>query len=81
MENAMSRYLTIVGALVILSGSTLPIDRAAAGASASAPSKYSQTKPVSTVHVASTNRQNRSAGSEITEYSSSSAKTSSVPKR
>jgi hypothetical protein len=78
MEDAMSRYLTIVGALVILSGSTLAIDRAAAGASASAPSKYSQTKPV---HVASTNRQTRSTGSEITEYSSSSAKTSSVPKR
>ena len=74
----MSRCLTIAGALVILSGSTLAFDRAEAGASASAPSKYSQTKPV---HVASTSRHVRSAGSEITEYSSSSAKTSSVPKR
>jgi hypothetical protein len=81
MEDAMSRYLTIAGALVILLGSTLPFERAEAGASASAPSKYSQTKPVSTAHVASTNRHIRSAGSEITEYSSSSAKTSSVPKR
>jgi hypothetical protein len=82
MEDAMSkRLVTIVGALVILSESTLPFDRAEAGASASAPSKYSQTKPASTAHVASTNRHIRSAGSEITEYSSSSAKTSSVPKR
>ena len=77
----MPRYLTIAGALVILSGSTLPFDRAEAGASASAPSKYSQTKPVSAVHVASSSRHIRSTGSEITEYSSSSAKTSSVPKR
>jgi hypothetical protein len=81
MEDAMSRCLIIAGTLVILLGSTLPFDRAVAGASASAPSKYSQTKPVSTVHVASTNRHIRTAGSDITEYSSSSAKTSSVPKR
>jgi hypothetical protein len=77
----MSRCVTIVGALVVVLGSTLPFNLAEAGASASAPSKYSQTKPVSTVHVASNHRQIRSAGSEITEYSSSSAKTSSVPKR
>jgi hypothetical protein len=81
MEDAMSSCLTIAGALVILSGSMLPFDRAEAGASASAPSKYAQTKPVGTVHVASTHRQIRSTGSEITEYSSSSAKTSSVPRR
>ena len=81
----MSRCLVIiVGALVLVSGSTLPFDRAEAGASASAPSKYAQTKPA-TVHVAtaqaSSLRAKRSAGSEITEYSSSSAKTSSVPRR
>lgn len=81
----MSRCLVIiVGALAILSGSTLPFDRAEAGASASAPSKYAQasrtTVHVATVHQTSTSRQARKGDSEITEYSSSSAKTS-VPRR
>jgi hypothetical protein len=85
MENAMSRcFVIIVGALAIVSASTLPFDRAEAGASASAPSKYSQasraTAHVATVHQASANRQARKGDSEITEFSSSSAKTS-VPRR
>jgi hypothetical protein len=87
MEDAMSRGLVIVaGALAILSGSMLPFDRAEAGASASAPSKYAQAGHATSAHVAavhqtSVNRQARNGDSAITEYSSSSAKTSSVPGR
>src|SRR6202023_4366463 len=43
MEATMYKYLaTIAGTLAILSGSLLISDRAEAGASASAPSKYSR---------------------------------------
>jgi hypothetical protein len=77
----MSRSLvTTIGVLAILSGSLLPLDRAAAGASASAPSKYGHASQVATVHQAQVNRQARRNDFAITEYSSSSARRS-VPKR
>jgi hypothetical protein len=74
MEEAMYKSLaTIAGALTILSGALLVSDRAEAGASASAPSKYSRVN-----YVASQQGQiNRTAGRNdfgITEYSSSSAR-------
>ena len=68
----MYRYLaTIAGTLAILSGSLLISDRAEAGASASAPSKYRANQ------VAAAQQSNRQAHRNdfgITEYSSSSAK-------
>jgi hypothetical protein len=76
MEAAMHRHLaTIAGTLVILSGALLVSDAAQAGASASAPSKYSHAS-----QVAATQQSNRPAHRNdfgITEYSSSSAKGSS----
>jgi hypothetical protein len=72
MEAAMYKFLaTIVGAIAILSGSMLASDRAEAGASASAPSKYSRSSQVAAYQV---NRHGRVA---ITEYSSSSARNAS----
>jgi hypothetical protein len=59
--------VTIVGAIAILSGSLLISGRAEAGASASAPSKYSNKHQV----VAATQTRGHYA---ITEYSSSSAR-------
>jgi hypothetical protein len=74
----MSRCLvTVVGALTILSGSLLPFDRAEAGASASAPSKYGHSSQVANVDQVSTHRQTRKSVFGITEYSSSSAKNAS----
>jgi hypothetical protein len=76
MEDAMSKCLVIAaGTLAILAGSTLAFDRATAGGSSSAPSKYNNAH-----HVASatqTNRQARRDDFRITEYSSSSANTGS----
>ena len=67
----MSRYFaTIAGALAILSGAVLLSDSAQAGASASAPSKYSRANQVAAAQQA--NRHSNDFG--ITEYSSSSAK-------
>jgi hypothetical protein len=69
MEAAMNKCLvTIAGALALLSGALLISGRAEAGASASAPSKYS--------NQAASAHQTRIARSHvaITEYSSSSAK-------
>jgi hypothetical protein len=76
MEAAMYKYLaTIAGALAILSGSLLVSDRAEAGASASAPSKYSHANQVAAAQQA--NRQAHRNDFGITEYSSSSARKSS----
>jgi hypothetical protein len=70
MEAAMNtRRAIIAGALAVLSGSLLVSGRAEAGASASAPSKYSN--QAASVHQA---RIARSSHVAITEYSSSSAK-------
>jgi hypothetical protein len=67
MEAAMSKCLVIIaGALALLSGSLLVSDRAEAGASASAPSKYSN--QAASAHQARIARQSHVA---ITEYSSS----------
>jgi hypothetical protein len=78
METAMYKYLaTIAGTLAILSGALLVSDRAEAGASASAPSKYSRAQ-----HAAS-NQTVRQAGRNdfgITEYSSSSGRNRSQPR-
>jgi hypothetical protein len=73
MEAAMFKCLaTITGTLAILSGALLVSDRAEAGASASAPSKYARAN-----QVAAQQQVNRQAGRNdfgITEYSSSSAR-------
>jgi hypothetical protein len=70
MEAEMNKCLVfIAGALALLSGSLLVSGRAEAGASASAPSKYSN--QVASVHQARIARQSHVA---ITEYSSSSAR-------
>ena len=65
---------TIAGTLAILSGTLLVSDPAAAGASASAPSKYSHANQVAAAQ--QTNRQAHRNDFGITEYSSSSAKRS-----
>ena len=73
----MYKYIaTIAGTLAILSGALLVSDRAEAGASASAPSKYNHANQVA-AQQAQTNRQTRSTDFGITEYSSSSARKSS----
>jgi hypothetical protein len=80
MEAAMYKYLaTIAGALAILSGSLLVSDRAEAGASASAPSKYNHANQVAAAQQANrqANRQAHRNDFGITEYSSSSARKSS----
>ena len=63
---------TVTGTLVILAAALLTSGRAEAGASASAPSKYSHTSQVATVYQARTDRQVRRPDHGITEYSSSS---------
>jgi hypothetical protein len=63
---------TIAGTLVIFAAALLISDRAEAGASASAPSKYSQTSQVAAVSQVRKDRQVRRHGFGITEYSSSS---------
>jgi hypothetical protein len=75
MEAAMCKFLaTITGTLAILAATLLASDRAEAGASASAPSKYAHTSQVATVYQARTGRQARNPKFGITEYSSSSAR-------
>ena len=68
---------TIAGTLAILAAAVLASDRAEAGASASAPSKYAHTSQMAPVYQARTNRQARKSDFGITEYSSSSARTPS----
>lgn len=69
----MRKFLvTIAGALTILAGLTLAFDRAGAGGSSSAPSKYNTAHQVAST--AGANRQARRDDFRITEYSSSSAK-------
>jgi hypothetical protein len=75
MEDAMSKCLVIAaGTLAILAGSTLAFDRAEAGGSSSAPSKYNNHQVASAT---AANRQARRDDFRITEYSSSSAKNAS----
>jgi hypothetical protein len=62
--------VSMMGSLAILSGALLVANRADAGASASAPSKYSN--QVASAHQVRTNR----SPVAITEYSSSSARNS-----
>jgi hypothetical protein len=77
MEAAMRKLLvTMMGSLAILSGSLLVANRAEAGASASAPSKYSNANQVAAVHQVRTSRPHFA----ITEYSSSSARNPSQKK-
>jgi hypothetical protein len=72
MEAAVYKYLaTIAGTFAILCGALLVSDRAEAGASASAPSKYSRANQLASQQTV------RQAGRNdfgITEYSSSSAR-------
>jgi len=76
MEAAMYKYLAaIAGTLAILSGSLLVSGRAEAGASASAPSKYSRANQLAAAQ--QTSRQAHRNDFGITEYSSSSAKSAS----
>jgi hypothetical protein len=73
MEDTMSKCFVIVaGTLAVLAGSTLAFDRAGAGGSTSAPSKYNNAHQVAST--AAANRQARRNDFRITEYSSSSAK-------
>jgi len=70
MEAAMYKSLaTIAGALAILCGALLASDSAQAGASASAPSKYSRAN-----QLAANQGQTKRNDFGITEYSSSSAR-------
>jgi hypothetical protein len=74
MEEAMFKCLaTITGALVLVSAAVLISDRAEAGASASAPSKYSRANQLASQQ-AQTHRQAGRNDFGITEYSSSSAR-------
>jgi hypothetical protein len=69
----MTKCLVIVaGTLAVFVGSTLAFDRAEAGGSSSAPSKYNNAHHVASV--AGANRRERRDDFRITEYSSSSAK-------
>jgi hypothetical protein len=61
---------TIAGALTLLSGALLVSDRAEAGASASAPSKYTRANQLAANQGQTTKRNDFG----ITEYSSSSAR-------
>lgn len=72
--------ITITAALAIVSLGTLVSDRAQAGSSVSAPSKYSNANQSANENQAPAIRQVRRASFGITSFSSSSAKTS-VPKR
>jgi hypothetical protein len=70
MEAAMRKLLvTAIASLALVSGSLLVANRAEAGGSASAPSKYNN--QAASVHQVQTARHEHFA---ITEYSSSSAK-------
>jgi hypothetical protein len=74
MEAAMFKCATITGSIAVLAIALLASGRAEAGASASAPSKYSNAGHVATVDRAQVNRQARNPKLAITEFSSSSAK-------
>ncbi|SDS26374.1 hypothetical protein [Bradyrhizobium canariense] len=74
------RLASITGTFALLAASVLATGRAEAGASASAPSKYSHTNQVSTVHQARVDRQARKHEGPITEFSSSSARNSGQKK-
>jgi hypothetical protein len=72
MEAAMHKSLgTITGAFAILCATLLSCGSAEAGASASAPSKYSHANQVASANQARINRQGHFP---ITEFSSSSAR-------
>ncbi len=72
--------VTIAAALAILSmGSIIP-DRAQAGSSTSAPSKYNNAAQSANLNQVRNHRPVQTVDYRITEFSSSSAK-SSVPKR
>jgi hypothetical protein len=74
MEEAMFKRLAIItGALVLVSAAVLIAERAEAGASASAPSKYSRANQLASQQ-AQTHRQAGRNDFGITEYSSSSAR-------
>jgi hypothetical protein len=74
MEEAMFKCLaTITGTLAILSAAVLMSDRVQAGASASAPSKYSRSSQLAS-HQGQINRQAGRNDLGITEFSSSSAR-------
>jgi hypothetical protein len=73
----MYKSLAATGTLAILAAALLASGRAEAGASASAPSKYTNTSQVAAVRQVRTNRPPRSSDFGITEYSSSSARTPS----
>jgi hypothetical protein len=77
MEGAMKCLATAAGAF--LAAILLMPGAAQAGASSSAPSKYAQSRQPAVVHQAREAR--RPSGFAITEYSSSSAKTTTSPKR
>ena len=80
MEGLMCKSLiTIAAALAILSLGSLACDRAQAGGAASAPSKYNNASHTANLVVRHHQRV-QTAEFGITEFSSSSAKTS-VPKR
>jgi hypothetical protein len=66
MEAAMYKA-TITGALAVLAAALLLSGRAEAGASASAPSKYSHTNHVAAVYQVRTDRQVRKHDFGITE--------------
>jgi hypothetical protein len=72
--------VTITASLAIMSLGSLISDHAQAGSSVSAPSKYSQATHTADLYQTRNNRSVRTARFTITEYSSSSAK-SSVPHR
>lgn len=72
--------VTITAALAILSMGSLLSDRAQAGGAMSAPSKYNNATNTAELYQVRHHRSTRTADVRITEFSSSSAK-SSVPKR
>jgi hypothetical protein len=78
----MSRkHVTIVAAVAILSLGSLVAERAQAGASASAPSKPSHAMTTASLHQVRNHKPSQTADVAIEEFTSSSAKTTSVPKR
>ncbi len=81
MEGLMYKSLvTIAAALAILSLGSLASDRAQAGGAASAPSKYNNASHTANLVQVRHHQRVQTAEFGITEFSSSSAKTS-VPKR
>lgn len=72
--------VTMTTALAILSLGSLVSDRAQAGSATSAASRYNNAAQPVNLNQEQTHRQVQTAGFRITEFSSSSAK-SSVPKR